>query len=280
MKISICIPSRAPVLGLWATICAAANDLGNIEHEFIVVINGRSAEDEELFILHQWPDSHVRIIHHAEVLSPTDARNLAASHATGEFLVFLDDHCIVAPGWFQRVLFNDKDILHSALSGAPGRSKVYHFIRNDDQLITGRYAQAPKYSKTYRVLSAQAAGFAVRRSTWEHIGGYGNHFDGYGGEEAFLNIKAQMLGHEVWLDPEMLFYHYFARSGIRGYERIENKENWWASAFVLGNQYWADKEKQGIYNASDRAIAARAEFAPRIIWQVEEVLGRLPGYHD
>lgn len=278
-QISVCIPSRAQALGLWATICGCANALGDISHEFIVAINGRKLDDEETRLLHEWKDSKVTVLHTENVLSPTQARDLVAKHAKGDFLCFFDDHCIPTPGWFHRVLFNDKDILHSSLSAAPGRPRVFHFIRRENALIDGRYVQYPAFSKTYRCLSAPAAGFAVKRSVWEHIGGYGEHFDGFGGEETFINLKAQMLGHQVFLDPEMLYYHFYTTSGVRGYERVHNYENWYAGAYILGGQTWANGEANGYYNAPQRIQKMHEEFQARVTVPLDEVL-KFPFYEN
>src|SRR5260370_21736848 len=158
MKISICIPSRAQALGLWATICGCANALSDIEHEFIVAINGRKIDDDETRLLHEFPDSKVKVLQSDNVLSPPEARNLAAKQATGDFICFFDDHCIPAPFSFHRLIFNDKDILHSSLSAAPRRERVFHLVRDENSLFAGNYAHYPAFSKTYRVLSAPAAG--------------------------------------------------------------------------------------------------------------------------
>ncbi len=278
MKISICIPSRAQVLGLWATICGCANALGDIEHEFIVAISGRKIDDDETRLIHEWNDSKVKVLHSDDVLSPTEARDLVAKQATGDFICFFDDHCIPALFWFHRVIFNDKDILHSSLSAAPGRPRMFHFVRYEKTLIAGEYKHHPAFSKTYRVLSAPAAGFAVKRSVWEDIGGYGDHFEGFGGEEAFINIKAQMLGYEVWLDPEMTYYHFYTTSGVRGYERVENRNNWTNGAYILGGQKWADGEGGSVYSPSEKIQKLRSEFEKRIVRSLDEVLNSVPAY--
>ena len=278
MKISVCIPSRAQALGLWATICGCANALEDIEHEFIVAVNGRKIDDEETKLLYDSADSRVTILQSDNVLSPTEARDLAASHAKGEYICFFDDHCIPSHDWFYRVLFNGHDVLHSSLSAAPGRSRVFHFIPNPGALINGHYERTPAFSKTYRVLSGPAAGFAIKRAVWENIGGYGDHFEGFGGEEAFLNIKAQMLGHYVWLDPEMLYYHFYTTSGVRGYERIHNCENWQAGAYILGGQEWADRERNYPYVAPEKIQRIHKEFQARVIVPVDKVLTGIPDY--
>lgn len=273
MKISICIPSRAQVIGLWATICGCANVLGDIDHEFIVLVNGRKIDDDETHSLSEFPDSKVNILQSDNVMSPTEARDIAAKYATGDFICFFDDHCIPAPFWFHRVISNDKDILHSSLSGSPGRRKIFHFVRNENALIVGDYSYEPLSNIPYRVLSGPAAGFAVKRSVWEHIGGYGDHFEGFGGEEAFLNIKAQMLGYKVWLDPEMTYYHFYARSGMRGYERVINDANFVNGTYILGGHKWVESTYgHSQYVPPSHIEKLRSEFVKRIVVPIEEVL--------
>jgi glycosyltransferase involved in cell wall biosynthesis len=38
----------------------------------------------------------------AETFNPPQGRNLAASEATGEYLVFLDDHVLLTGDWFEQ----------------------------------------------------------------------------------------------------------------------------------------------------------------------------------
>lgn len=274
MKISVCIPSRAQALGLWATICGCSNALNGTDHEFIVAVNGRNIDDDETRLLYDYPQSKVKILQSDSVQSPTEARDLAASHATGDFICFFDDHCIPDPTWFAWVITNDKDILHGSLSAAPGRDRTYHFVRYSGALISGNYTHKPASTMPYRVLSSHAAGFAVKRKVWEDIGGYGDHFEGFGGEEAFLDIKAQMLGYEVWLDPKMIYYHFFATSGVRGYERIENPDNTLAGSFILGGQEWANGERGSSYNPPERIVKIRQEFENRIVVPLDFILQR------
>ncbi len=113
---------------------------------------------------------------------------------------------------------------------------------------------------------------------WENIGGYGDHFEGFGGEEAFLNIKAQMLGHEVWLDPEMVYYHFYARSGIRGYERIHNEDNWQASSYILGGQTYANAEFGRPYSPPEHIQQLHLEFQRRVTVPLDVVLKGIPSY--
>ncbi len=248
--ISIIIPHRGNDLGLWATVTSCENELikSGIEVEYIFITNG----DKELN-----PDSkavieHVRLAgtlkhheHFVEGLTPPDARQIGSTYADGEYLFFFDNHCIVTKDYFKRAIHDfetyDIDLLHSTTQYYVDDPKCYHYNLKLKYNFWGSANAKPRQEmKPYQIAVGGHGGFAVKRTSWEEVGGYGPKglFDGYGGEEVYTDLKFWLYGKKVWLDPLILHYHF---AGSRGYKRHYYDgyyTNMMASANLIGGEKW------------------------------------------
>ncbi len=248
--ISIIIPHRGNDLGLWATVTSCENELINsgIEVEYIFITNG----DKELNSDAKSVIEHIRLAgklkyheHFEQGINPPDARQLGSNYASGDYLFFFDNHCIVTKDYFKRALLDfekyDIDLLHSTTQYYVDDPKCYHYRLKLNFNFWGAASATPKEAmKPYRIAVGGHGGFAVKRSSWEEVGGYGPKglFDGYGGEEVYCDLKFWLLGKSVWLDPLILHYHY---AGTRGYKRHYYDEyfvNMLGSANLIGGEKW------------------------------------------
>ena len=66
----------------------------------------------------------------------------------------------------------------------------------------------------------------MTRKTWEHIGGFDDFWQGFGGEEVYFDIKARMMGFEVYISPELRYQHFSCRPEVRGYDKTFNEWNY------------------------------------------------------
>jgi GT2 family glycosyltransferase len=219
-KVSAIIASAGPPLGLWATI--ASCQLAGITDIHAVV--PRKLEEP-----HDVMRSYgVNLYHFEETMIPPVARNTGASYASGDYLLFLDDHVVMPNMITQRIIELDKDILHFAYRPMVGPSAptYYHFfgIRS---MVDGDYAKEPLHPEPYRVGSFSHACFAVKREVWNSLGGYPlDWYNGFGGEEASFDLRAWAHGYEVWVDPTIAVHHFSARSDQRGYDKTIQPENY------------------------------------------------------
>lgn len=281
MKFSICIPSRGNPLGVWATIAACETQLAGYEHEYQIVFNGVQ-EDEPRTLLVDNSDGKVHAQFIRDPVPPPRARDIAASSAKGDWLVFLDDHVIPGERFFERFYTYDEigmEIVHSSYMPHIGKYRYYHFLRRPDCLIMGDYSRTPLETSYYPCLAAPHGGFAVKDRAWQDIGGYGDHFVGFGGEEAFFDIKAQMMGYNVWMDPALLFYHFSCRSEVRGYDLGLNADNFILGAYLLGGTSWAIAESKNAKWLPTRAQEEwREQFMARTKRSLEDVLAGTEAY--
>lgn len=220
MNITVAIPSRGPAIGLWATI-ASLQAAGLTD--FHVALSTPKIEP------HVVMESYGINIHSfVEPLIPPLARNVAGSYATGDYILFVDDHCIVPRGIANAIKWLNKDVLHFPYRPQAGaNAPTYYHFTGIKSMVEGDYVKEPiSYDDAYRCASANHGCFAVKRSAWEKIGGYSLPYDGFGGEEASFDLLAWAAGYEVWIDPSTPYYHYSARADQRGYAKTINPANY------------------------------------------------------
>lgn len=229
-KVSVCIPSRGPSLGLWATITSARGEWPDCE---VIVCRNGCDRDEPLDLMER---GGVRVIYSREPLHPATARDVASSHATGDVLVFADDHVLVPRDTPLPV----EGIAHYAYTTYPGfPDTYYHFVPDPTLPTKGDYAKEPLIDgdtcdnptcalcpPPYRCISASGGLFAVTQVAWQAMGGYGGSWKGFGGEEAYLGWKAAQFDIPVTLHPTCVYHHFSARSDVRGYDKTIEEQNY------------------------------------------------------
>lgn len=255
---SIVVPHRGNPLGLWATIQSCDNELegSKFKYNYVVVINGEGEKlDTDLAtMVHYFKRSpKVRsVIQHEDPLSPPEARQRGFDQADGKYIFSFDNHCLVSPGYFKRAIADfehfDIDLLHSAYQFFLDDVVHYHYtLKLSHNFWGGSGFPLADTVRPCRIAAGGHGGFAVKRSSWEEVGGYGppGLFQGYAGEEIYTDLKFWMMGKSVWIDPKVRHTHY---AGKRDYIRHYSDDfyrNLMACANVIGGEEWLYK----VYNS-------------------------------
>lgn len=95
-NISILILTHHRAQDLRKCLQALLSAQSPFQMQIIVVVNGVCSETEDL--LKQIPQVHII---RCDDISPAEARNAGIQHATGEFIVFLDDDACIRDGYFE-----------------------------------------------------------------------------------------------------------------------------------------------------------------------------------
>jgi hypothetical protein len=267
---TICIAHRGDPMGLWATISSCESDLADSKYtwNYVLVFNGcKKLANVELNMLHFLSKAGKlkRAVIKVGNLPPPNARQLAATHADGEILFFLDNHCVVGKNYFARSMADFKhygaemDMLHSTTVFHPGEFSHYHYHLTLNKNFWAKSAPIPDDThRPYRIAVGGHGGFAIRRSVWEEVGGYWDGFVGYGGEEVYLDMKLALLGKKNWIDPLVMHYHY---GGVRGYSRHYTDEyfrNMMMCANIIGGYDWMMR----VYTAFSTSTRIRSHCSP------------------
>lgn len=262
--INIVIAHRGHPMGLWATITSCIEDLrdSGISYRFVIVINGEPViPDATKQLLSVLEKGKIRdLILHAEPLAPPTARQMGTESCKGKYVFFFDNHCLVRRGYFKRAIESmekyEADVLHSSTAYYADDQLLYHYPLGLEQNFWARdMAEAPAHgTEPYKIAMGGHGGFVVRRSVWEDIGGYGPicMFVGWGGEEPYFDLKAWLFGHAVWLDPQLVHYHY---ADTRSYSRHHSDDyyrNLMLAAHLIGGEEWLDKVYNSFCNDNER----------------------------
>ncbi len=181
------------------------------EDEVLLVDNG-STDGSPEWVERLFPS--VPIVH-----SPTNGGfgygcNLAARHARGAYLVFLNPDTAVTPGWLEGLI--------SALE-APGIALATPCIllMDDPERVNtmgndvhytglafcrGIGAPRPLTGEIEDVPAISGAAFAVRREVWEALGGMDPSFFLYV-EDTDLSWRAWLSGYRCVVVPQSVVYH-------------------------------------------------------------------------
>lgn len=219
-----------------------------MKYNYVLVFNGSAklttVEEKLIHFLHKAGRLKRAIIKIAP-MSPPSARQLAAQYAEGNILFFFDDHCVVARDYFRRAIADfehygeEMDMLHSATIFHPGEMTHFHYHLTLERNFWAKSSAVPEHElKPYRIAVGGHGGFAIRKSTWDEVGGYWDGFNAYGGEEVYLDMKLALLGKKNWLDPKMIHYHY---GGARSYPRHYTPDyyrNMMMCANIIGGYDW------------------------------------------
>lgn len=266
MDFSIIIAHRGNPMGLWMTIQACELDFQgtDLTREYIVVGNG-SEESSDTF-------NHMVVLknagllahysHRKEAMSAPTARQYGTQFATGTYLAFFDNHCLVEGPFFRRAKLDFEkygmDMLHSSV-----KYNVYDTVHFQYQLTLnknfwGRDAQIPDDGgfKPYRIAMAGHGGFLVRRDVFTEVGGYWDGFTGYGGEEPYFDFKMALLDKTNWIDPQLVHIHYVGERGYSRHYSDDHCRNMMMAANIIGGEKWVYKVFNGIQHSTRAGTSA------------------------
>ena len=174
----------------------------------------------------------VRVLSAGRNLGYAGGCNYAASHATGDVLVFVNSDALVRPGavaaLVRRVtdvdvglasasirLAEDPEVLNTA--GNPVHYLMFSWVG-------GLGEPAAEHSELTDVASITGVTFAVRREVWDVLGGFDADYVAYC-EDVYLSLRAWQAGYRVVHEPEaVVLHHYdFARNSAKFYLLERNR---------------------------------------------------------
>jgi GT2 family glycosyltransferase len=155
-----------------------------------------------------------RRIVRAQSLGVARARNLGASRSTGELLVFADAHIRVDPGWWRSLAL----ILENPKAGAA--SPAITHLPAVDTLGYGLTFRGPdleaawlpkKSARPFPVPIIPGCCLAMRRDTFDSIGGWDSGLLHRGGVDNEMSVRMWTLGYDLYVDPRVVCRHLFRK---------------------------------------------------------------------
>lgn len=179
--------------------------------------------------------------------------NRAAAAATGEFLCFLNNDLVLLPHWLEPMLAAFArfpaaglvgNIQRNAATGAVDHAGVFFNHQGKPAHLTALplTAALPGFPAYRAVDALTGACFAIRRTTWEKLGGFDEGFIN-GGEDIDLCLRARAAGLTQCIALRSVVRHHISQSAGRKRRDEQNTrrlcERWSDQIAGLAAQAWS-----------------------------------------
>ena len=193
--------------------------------------------------------------------------NFAAAHASGEYLVFLNNDCLPHAGWLDSLIdtaINDCSIgiVGSKLLNSDGSlqeaggiiwrdASGWNYGRGDNHL-------SPQYNYLKEVDYCTGASFCIKKSLWKEVGGFDDYFAPAYYEETDLSFRLREKNYKTIYQHKSVATHIegishgvTSNAGLKSYQ-IRNREK-----FINRWQHVLEKEHfpngVAVFKARDRS---------------------------
>ena len=179
----------------------------------VIVVDNASTDASAGALERDFPP--VRLIRSRTNLGFGGGNNLGAQSARGKFLVFLNPDTRVAEGWLAALLAPFEADPHVGLVTAkvllaaqPDRINTCGNTVHLTGLTLCRGMGFPKsaFEKAEEVDAISGAAFAIRRETFDALGGFDDDFFLYL-EDTDLSWRARLAGWRCWYAPDSVVFH-------------------------------------------------------------------------
>lgn len=218
MKISFIVLTYNRTDALLAVLRSLARQCN--QHHQVIIADDGSRQEQVQMLLERCPMFQCQVLHvwHPDVgFTIARARNLAASHATGEYLVFLDGDCIpnrafvaqherlAEAGYFvngSRVLLSQRltaDVINKALDLPiqPAYFWLRARLRGDCNKLLhllGWPRKLFRVKKTFEWRGIRGCNLGVWEKDFLNVNGFDESFEGWGHEDADFVLRLSHLG--------------------------------------------------------------------------------------
>ncbi len=196
-----------------------ADDMTEVE---IIVVDNASGDGSPDLIARDYPQ--VRLIRSRENLGFGGANNLAAAHAQGSYLAFLNPDTVVTTGWLGALITALETQSQAGLATSQllllDQPERINAAGNEMHLTgltlcRGLGDEAVCWQQGDRVTAVSGAAFVMRRSLFAELGGFDADFFMYF-EDTDLSLRTRLAGYECLYVPRSVVYHdYQLRFGPR-----------------------------------------------------------------
>jgi GT2 family glycosyltransferase len=205
----VCVPTRGRPSALARCLAALGRStLGADELEVVVVGDGHDVEPPS-----PGAAGDVRVVWRTRPRGgPAAARNLAAELATAPTLAFLDDDCVPAPDWAERILARveaepEAIVAGSVHNGLPGNrwASASHMVL---EVVVDMYNARPGEPGF-----APTSNLAVSRDLFLGLGGLDERFRTAAAEDREFCDRSYDAGHPLAIEESAVVEHFHDLDG-------------------------------------------------------------------
>ncbi|MBM7586936.1 glycosyltransferase involved in cell wall biosynthesis [Bacillus pakistanensis] len=207
-RISVVFPVRNEGKNVKMTLDSLFSVKTNIPFEAIIV-DDASTDNGCHFIKTYVHNKNITYIR-TNGIGPANARNLGASRAKYEYLVFCDAHMTFENFWLDRLIFPILSNLSDAVCPA--------IASLDDPKVVG-YGQSlnsnlrikwnPKKRYLFETAILPGACIVLSKKVFDEIGGFETGFATWGHEDVEISLKLWLFGYRCHCEPSVKILHLF-----------------------------------------------------------------------
>ena len=205
MKISVVIPTHNRADALDRTLSNLSKQQCEEAWE-VIVVNNRCTDDTDTIVNSRSFPVPLQLVHRDDIPGPSAARNAGAAHASGKYLLFMDNDILVEPDFLQRHL--------RSLDQHPGCWIVGQVVNLPELDATpfGRYRKSlfpfvPPDEEVRETDAITGQNVSMPRADFEALGGFDESFYVASGEDRELLMRAKQKGVRLLLDPGIVVLH-------------------------------------------------------------------------
>lgn len=196
--VSVVIPNlHSPVVG--EVLSALLKQAGDVPASLEVWVVGQDRYGQVR------PSERVHMLTTAQPVPPAEARNLGATAAQGETLIFLDSDCVPQPGWLSAMLDAATRWAEAgAISGAMlpvGDTFIMHCGQ------VARFHEHLTLNRPGPRCTLASFSLLVPRSVWQATGGFDERFKCAGGEDLDFTVRVALQGYPLYFEPRAAVRH-------------------------------------------------------------------------
>ena len=215
-----------PHYGGKAILNECLESLDNIEYPNleIIVVDNNSPDDSVKTVQNKY--SNVKLIQSEYNRGFAGGCNFGAQHSTGEYLLILNNDTIHEKGWIKYLVMrmeSDKNIsavqpkiknytkrdYFDYAGGCGGFMDQYCFPFSRGRILNNIEKDSGQYDDPCKIFWASGTAFLTRKNIFNQIGGFDETFFAHM-EEIDYHWKCQLLGYEIWVEPQSVIYHHGA----------------------------------------------------------------------
>lgn len=253
MQFSVIVPAFNAASTLPRLLDSLARQSYRQDFEIIIIDDGSTDKTAEIAAAFQC--KLVRMKHNR---GPAHCRNYGAKIASGEFLIFTDSDCCVAPDWLERLgqhlSAHDTDSIMGRLILLPS-----NLLGDSISALGFPAGGSVGFDKIWKVddrgftTSLSTCNCAVRRKTFARLGGFDESFPYAGGEDSLLAYNLLNNHYKIKYCPDVIVYHE-ARDSLTGFLRWQFKRG--ISSYIFS-----------------RKVENKKQFVALRCWSLRNVLG-------
>lgn len=221
---SVVIPNlHSPIID--QTIQSLKNQQTDENYEIIVV-----GMDKHKII----PIDEVTFIKTPHPTPPAKARNIGASIAKGDYILFIDADCIAEANWIQEHINIHKNQENPVLVGGGVSFPDSPYLTLTDNVST--FHEYMMHNPKSERLLLPSLNLSVPKSIWNKLGGFDENFPFASGEDSDFVIRAHCQGYKLIFSPSARVEHLPKRNSL---PNIINHAYRFGEFSVKGNKkYW------------------------------------------